>query len=68
MTPEQKAVELLTQYRRHLPINTVTDLEVKGCASIAVNEIIDAIDWHHYETPNVEINYWLDVRKEIEKL
>jgi hypothetical protein len=42
--------------------------EVKQCALIAVDEIIDAIDWHEFETPNKEINYWLDVRKEINNL
>jgi len=35
---------------------------------VEVNEIIDAIDWHEYDTPTKELNYWLDVRKEIKNL
>ena len=69
MTPQEKAVEILTQYRRHLPSNTVTDLEAKGCALIAVDEILNAFDlaeltgfdgWGRYE--------WREVKAEIEKL
>jgi len=66
MTPKEKALELVAKYSRVLPMNQTTMLDHKNCALIAVNEIIDAIDWHEYETPNKELNYWLDVRKEIE--
>ena len=60
MTVKEKAREL---------IQTFSDAStLKQCATIAVNEIIQAIDWHDYETPNKELNYWLDVRKEIQKL
>lgn len=38
----------------------------KKCAIIAVNEIIEAIDWHSFETPNAEITYWGSVINEIE--
>jgi hypothetical protein len=71
MTPKDKATELVHKY-----VN-LTDGWVYGfkdwqhkkqCATIAVNEIIEAIDWHEYETPNKELNYWLDVRKEIQNL
>jgi hypothetical protein len=60
MTPKEKARELIQSF---------SDAStVKQCATIAVNEIIDAIDWHEYDTPNNELNYWLNVRKYINKL
>lgn len=77
MTAKEKAKDLLHKFYFSLPNNGgFTGLcninqrweEGKICALIAVNEIIDAIDWHEYETPNKELNYWLDIRKEIEKL
>jgi hypothetical protein len=64
MTPQQKAIELLTKYRRHLPVNTVTDLEAKVCALIAVEEIINI--WEYSDTQ--EKWWWQLVKQEIEKL
>jgi hypothetical protein len=60
MTPQEKARELIQSFSDASTL--------KQCATIAVNEIIDAIDWHEYDTPNNELNYWLDVRKHINKL
>jgi hypothetical protein len=60
MTPQEKARELIQGFSDASTL--------KQCATIAVNEIIDAIDWHEYDTPNNELNYWLDVRKHINKL
>ena len=67
MTPQEKANELVNKYLVSTPIVFHID-DAKKCALIAVNEIIEAIDWHEYETPNKQINYWLDVRKEISNL
>ncbi len=64
MTPQEKAIELLTKYRRHLPVNTVTDLEAKVCALIAVDEIINI--WEYSDTE--EKWWWKQVKQEIEKL
>jgi hypothetical protein len=64
MTPKEKATELLTKYRRHLPVNTVTDLEAKVCALIAVEEIINI--WEYSDTQ--EKWWWQLVKQEIEKL
>ena len=36
------------------------------CALIAVDEIIDAIDWHEYEVPNDQLKFWFEVKREIE--
>jgi hypothetical protein len=60
MTPQEKARDLIQSFSDASTL--------KQCATIAVNEIIDAIDWHEYDTPNNELNYWLDVRKHINKL
>ena len=62
MTPQDKAVEILTRYRRHLPANTVTDLEAKGCALIAVDEMIEVAYWQGVK------DYLKEVKQEIEKL
>jgi hypothetical protein len=58
--PKDKARELVEGF--------ADALTLKDCATFLVNEIIDAIDWHEFETPNKELNYWLDVRKHIKKL
>lgn len=66
MTPKEKAKELFDKYQiagSQWYVDTT-----KKCALIAVDEIIEAIDWHYYETPNNEIEYWEEVKHEIEKL
>jgi hypothetical protein len=65
MTPKEKANELVVKYRRFLPINLVTMLEVKGCALIAVDEVLSNMD---EEDNDVMYKYWKQVKKEIEKL
>jgi hypothetical protein len=65
MTPKEKANELVVKYRRFLPINLVTMLEVKGCALIAVDEVLSNMD---EEDNYVMYKYWKQVKKEIEKL
>lgn len=42
--------------------------KAKQCALIAVEEIKEAIFWHPYESPNFELEYWNEVKQEIEKL
>lgn len=37
------------------------------CAKIHVEGILEAIDWHEFETPNKEINYWQEVLNELKK-
>lgn len=82
MTPKEKAEKLVLQYVNqfiHFPyIDTgdghcigtgyMTHQSAKQCALIATDEIIDAIDWHKFETPNEQLNYWGEVKQEIEKL
>jgi hypothetical protein len=42
--------------------------QAKKCALMAVDEIIMAIDWHEFEVPNKQFDYWLEVKSEIEKI
>jgi hypothetical protein len=65
MMPKEKAIELVNKFST---VGLQQREEGIACAIMAVNEIIEAIDWHEFETPNKELNYWLDVRKEISNL
>jgi hypothetical protein len=65
MTPQEKAIELVNKFST---VGLQQREEGIACALIAVDEIIQAIDWHDYEMPNNDTNYWLEVRKEINNL
>lgn len=65
MTPKEKAEELIHKY---LQVYDGRVIQAKQCALIAVDEIIDAIDWHEYEVPNDQLKFWFEVIKEIENL
>ncbi len=69
MTPKEKAWDLNQKFMelQHCLENNAWD-NSKQCALIAVDEILNAIDWHKFETPNNEIEYWDEVKNEIEKL
>lgn len=78
----QKAKELVEKFSnvehcgiRHFPNQSYCDCDggmnnhmAKQCALISINEIIEAIDWHSFETPNAEISYWESIKKEVELL
>jgi hypothetical protein len=63
--PKDKAIELVNKFST---VGLQQREEGIACAIMAVNEIIEAIDWHEYEMPNNDTNYWLEVRKEIHNL
>jgi len=71
ITPKEKAIELVNKYlailfgKKYL-YKKSEYFTSKQCALIAVNEIIDAIDWHEFENPDFE--YWQEVKQEIETL
>lgn len=70
MTPKEKADEIVKKMYK-VQSDSVSDITLyfsKKCALIAVDEIIDAIDWHEYEVPNNQLKFWFEVIKEIEKL
>ena len=71
MTPKDKAKELFNKYWDLLLIHNVSHrkLFTKECALIAVDEILDddVFDMSEELFEN-RINYWEQVKKEIEKL
>lgn len=74
MTPKEKAQELFVLYRFALsiqgaPLGDIKDVLSKQCALIAVDEAIKVSEWYEvrYKTNSV-INYWQEVRSEIEKI
>jgi hypothetical protein len=82
MTPKEKAKELADKYLNasfnckgcdmiycDIKCNILAMFEAKECALIAVDEILNAIDWDYYEgSAQTEHNYWQEVKQEIEKL
>jgi hypothetical protein len=74
MTPKEKAKELYLKFYSKIPSiqdeGQIQDEASKQCALIAVEEIIQAIDFDWMEVQNLESvhRYWQEVKKEIEKL
>lgn len=70
MTPKQKAEELFDKMSTNNgdEHHHCTYYVAKQCALIAVEEIKEAIFWHPYERPYFELEYWNEVKQEIEKL
>ena len=74
MTPKEKALELSNKYYNKIEhtisneYSKVTKEITKQCALIAVEEIKEAIFWHPFESPNFELEYWQEVKQEIENL
>lgn len=75
MTPKEKAEELVSKYYDiewlYEGYNIFMPKEkAKQCALIAVDEIIEAIDFDWMEVQNLERvhTYWQEVKQEIEKL
>ena len=66
MTAKEKAKEL---FMRNFEI-TVDDYCAKQCALVAVDEVINCCEEYDKlpETWVTQINYWQEVRQEIEKL
>jgi hypothetical protein len=69
MTPKEKAQELFGKYAMYLRANLMYDEEAnedaKQCALIAVDEILDTIKWCIGDS---QVEYWQEVKKEIELL
>jgi hypothetical protein len=68
MTPQQKAKELFNKY--YLLIDIKNYENTKNCALIAVDEVLEATKRYDYTLgPNPSFNhYWLNVKKEMDKL
>jgi len=67
MTPKEKAKELINKYEFVYIQNYTSMFEVKECALIAVDEIINQC-WDYREIDlEASYNYWDEVKHEIEK-
>ena len=70
MTPKEKAEELVHKFIMNVldyEGTSINSHKAKQSALVAVDEIIDAIDWHEYEVPNDQLKFWFKVKQEIEK-
>jgi hypothetical protein len=73
MTPKEKAKELYYKYfsmiKIESPIDRVSSIPyVKKCALIAVDEILNTLDKNLDSSQFSVMNYWNDVKEEIENL
>jgi hypothetical protein len=68
MTPEIKAAQLVNKYFNFIYLDLDYE-QAKQCALVAVNEILKAVD-NPDETYLMKdsVNYWTEVKKEIEAL
>jgi hypothetical protein len=66
MTPKQKAIDLVEQFSSVLMQDEVYEDSIK-CALISVDEVIEALHEHHWQNRLI-INYWEEVKNELEKL
>lgn len=73
MTPQEKAKELVDKFQKQIFFEITDERldinESKGCALIAVEEILD-VDYYDMseELFDNHIEYWEQVKHEIEKL
>jgi hypothetical protein len=66
MTPREKAIELVEQFSSVLMHDELYDDSVM-CSRIAVDEVIEALHEHHWQNKLI-INYWEEVKQEINNL
>jgi hypothetical protein len=66
MTPKEKAKDLVEQFASVLMHDEVYEDSIK-CALILVNEVIEALHQHHWQN-RLLIDYWQEVKNELEKL
>jgi hypothetical protein len=66
MTPKEKAKELIDKYQFVYIQNYTSMFEVKECALIACDEIIEEMDRVLF--PNPFQQYWNQVKEEIKKI
>jgi hypothetical protein len=65
MTPKQKSAELMLKYRSLIPMNTVSF--AKQCALIAVDEVLNST-YTLVKRNDLFVEYWQEVKQEVEKL
>ena len=64
MTPKEKAIELIDRMYHY---KWREKQRAKECALISVDEVIEALHEHHWQNRLI-INFWQEVKQEIEKL
>jgi len=67
MTPKEKAQELFDRFNQPDRTNYPYVHNAQQCALIAVDEILSVI-WHMRVIITYNIEYWKEVKQEIEKL
>ena len=67
MTPQEKAKELLAKMTTNADSLIYKNLYAKECALIAVDEILDSLDYD-YILFKQQSEYWNNVKQELEKL
>jgi hypothetical protein len=67
MTPKEKAIELVEKMKYPMDGVYIISHIANELALIAVDEIFEALDEHHWENRNVT-EYYREVKHEIEKL
>ena len=73
MTPKEKAEDLVAKFFQFKPRlkfdidNENEYYQAKKCALIAVDEIIIALNFHQWQNTK-QIDYYIEVRQEIENL
>jgi len=79
MTPKEKAIELYQKYFSMITIERPIDKNaaipyVKKCALIAVDEVIEFMEADDFDSDTCywenhsKMQYWVEVKQEIEKL
>jgi len=69
MTPKEKAQELVDKYKEFTEDNFAESYcNAKQCALIAVNEMLDIDNVKPYILHKEIIDYWQEVKEEINKL
>ena len=64
MTLKEIAVDLMDKFYE----KGINGYDCRQCALIAVEEILGAIDWHEFEVPNEQIDFWNKIKQELENL
>ena len=68
MAPKEKAEELVDKFLQYTPADSEFEYPyAKQWALIAVDEIIIALNFHQWQNTK-QIDYYIEVRQEIEKL
>jgi hypothetical protein len=68
MTPQEKSKQLYNKFLRYVPAEEEFEHEyAKQCALIAVDEILVVMN-EEYFSDALKIEYWEQVKQEIEKL